>query len=183
MRKYAKDAKRVNDGKASYKYIHLKLHVDDKTVKHKQVLTTGDVANICKCSHDTVKRWLESEQLPGHRLPPHGQWRVLPKDLLDFMERHSIPIDEEASSLLGAPEPPIKDYIYCWEFHKRNRSHAAAEGKSCEDCLVFKTKAKDCFVLRKQAGPEQVLCQMPCDECDYYHCVMEMDELHGGAEA
>ena len=149
----------------------------------KEVFTTGDVASICKCSHDTVKRWLESEQLPGHRLTPHGQWRILPKDLAEFMERHGIPIDEEARAILGLPEPVVKEYVYCWEFHKRNKSHPAMEGNGCEDCLVFKTKAKDCFILRKQAEPEQVRCRTPCEECDYYRYVTEMGMPHGGPEA
>jgi hypothetical protein len=152
-------------------------------MKHKQVLTTGDVATLCKCSHDTVKRWLESEQLPGHRLTPHGQWRVLPKDLLDFMERQGFPIDEELRGILGLPEPPIKDYVYCWEFHKRNKTHPACEEKRCDDCLAFQTKAKDCFILRKHAEHGQVFCQGPCEECDYYRYATEMNVSGGQAEA
>jgi len=97
------------------------------------------------------------------------------------MERHGIPIDEEARSILGLSEPAVKEYVYCWEFHKRNKSHPAIEGKECEDCLVFKTKAKDCFILRRQAEPEQVRCRRPCEECDYYRYVREMDMPHGGA--
>ena len=152
-------------------------------MKRGTILTTGDVASICKCSHDTVKRWLESEQLPGHRLTPHGQWRILPEDLLEFMERQGLPIDEEARAILGLPEPPIKDYVYCWEFHKRNKSHPGVNAKECEDCLVFMTKARDCFVLRKQADPDQVACRGPCEECDYYRYVTEMDTPSGGIEA
>jgi excisionase family DNA binding protein len=152
-------------------------------VKQKQILTTGDVASICRCSHDTVKRWLESGQLSGHRLPPQGQWRILPKDLLEFMERHGIPIDAEASALLGVAEPTSAEFLYCWQFHKFNDTHPAVEGKNCEDCLVFSTKAKDCFVLRKQASSEQILCQGPCEECDYYRYVTEMDMPAGGTEA
>ena len=150
------------------------------TVKQKRILTTGDVATICKCSHDTVKRWLESEQLPGHRLPPQGQWRILPTDLQEFMERHGIPIDAEASAVLGVAEPVPADFVYCWQFLKRDATRSPAEGEKCEDCLVFKTKAKDCFVLRQQAGSEQILCQGPCEECGYYRYVTEMDMPTGG---
>jgi excisionase family DNA binding protein len=152
-------------------------------MRQKEVLTTGDVASICKCSHDTVKRWLESQELPGHRLPRQGQWRILPRDLLDFMERHDLPIDEEARALLGLPEPAVKEHVYCWEFHKRNKTHAAIEGKECEDCLAFRTKARDCFVLRRQGSNEQVFCQGPCEECEYYRYVTEMEMPPGGVEA
>ena len=152
-------------------------------MKAKDILTTGDVASICKCSHDTVKRWLEGERLPGHRLPLQGQWRILPKDLLQFMERHGIPIDEEANALLGLPEPPVRDFVYCWEFHQRNKSRPAVEGRSCEECLVFKTKAKDCFVLREHVGHQQIFCRSSCEECDYYRYVTEMGVPDSGVEA
>ncbi len=152
-------------------------------MKQKQILTTGDVASICRCSHDTVKRWLESGQLPGHRLPPQGQWRVLPKDLMEFMEEHGIPIDEEGRAVLPVTEPPVGDFVYCWEFHKHHKDHSIKEGEDCAECLVFRTKAKDCFVLRKQAEPGQVLCQVLCKDCDYYRYVTEMDMPTGGTEA
>jgi len=148
----------------------------------KEILTTGDVAGICKCSHDTVKRWLEGEQLRGHRLTPHGQWRVLPEDLLEFMERQGLPLDDEAKAILRLPERPIKDFVYCWEFHKRNETRPAVEGKECEDCLVFRTRAKDCFVLREHVGHQQIFCHASCGECSYYRHVMEMEMPPGGGE-
>jgi hypothetical protein len=98
------------------------------------------------------------------------------------MERHGIPMDKEASAVLSAFEPQLADYVYCWEFHKRNENHPAIEGKECEDCLVFNTKTKDCFVLRKEAEPGQILCGGPCDECDYYRYVTEMDMPASGPE-
>lgn len=151
-------------------------------MKPKEILTTADVAGICRCSHDTVKRWLETEQLRGHRLTPHGQWRILPQDLLEFMERQGLPLDDEGRGTLGLPESPVKEFVFCWEFHRRNKSHPAGGGRECKDCLVFSTKAKECFILRKEAGPDQVCCQGPCEECEYYHYTMEMENLAGGED-
>jgi hypothetical protein len=144
-------------------------------VKQKDVFTTGDVASICKCSHDTVKRWLESQQLRGYRLTPQGQWRVLPDDLVRFIEQQGFPIDEKARSVLGLPEPAIKDYVYCWEFHRRNKTTPVIEGKTCEDCLVFNTRAKQCYVLKEHESHDKVFCQGSCNECDYYRYVTEKD--------
>lgn len=152
-------------------------------MKHKGILTTGDVANICKCSHDTVKRWLESGRLPGHRLTPQGQWRVLPKDLVAFMERRGLPIDDKARVILGVPEPAVKDFVYCWEFHVRNKTHPGREERGCENCLVFKTRAKECYVLRDQSDPQLVPCSLPCDECEYYNFSREMHLPGGSPEA
>jgi hypothetical protein len=173
-KKYANDANRAKYGRAYSPNIHNRPWLF-RLVKRKDILTTGDVASICKCSHDTVKRWLEGEQLPGHRLTPHGQWRILPEDLLEFMERQGLPIDEEARSIFGLCELPIKDYVFCWEFHRRNKSHPALDGQECEDCLVYETKARDCFVLRKQAGGDRVLCRQPCEDCEYYRYITEIE--------
>jgi len=152
-------------------------------VKYKDILTTGDVATICKCSHDTVKRWLERGHLPGHRLTPQGQWRILPQDIVEFMERRGLPMGERARVILGLPELAVKDFVYCWEFHVRNKTHPGKEERRCEDCLVFKTKAKECYVLRDQADPSLFLCPGPCEECEYYRFLTEMHLPGGGPEA
>ena len=99
------------------------------------------------------------------------------------MERHGFPIEEDARALFGLPEPPIKEHVYCWEFHRRNKTQPAVEGKGCEDCLVFRTKAKQCFALRNETGHQQVFCRGPCTECDYYLYVTEMDMSGGGPRA
>lgn len=152
-------------------------------VKQKEFLTTAEVANICKCSHDTVKRWLENQQLAGHRLTPQGRWRILPRDLVKFMDHHGFPIGEEARAVLGLPQPAVKDFVYCWEFHKRNKTHPAIEGKECEDCLVFRTKARECFVLRDQSSHNQIFCDGPCEGCEYYRYSVQMEIPRGAPEA
>lgn len=153
-------------------------------MKHKAILTTGHIASICRCSHDTVKRWLETDQLRGHRLTPHGQWRVLPGDLLEFMERQGLPVEDEARATLGLSEDslPIKEYLYCWEFHERNKTCPIVGDRNCQDCLVFKTKTKECFILRQHAGHQQVFCGGSCDECPYYQYIAEVEVPRQGED-
>lgn len=60
------------------------------------VLTTGDVARICRVAKAAVRRWIDgptqTDRLPAYRLPGKvGAWRVLESDLRRWMERYRIP--------------------------------------------------------------------------------------------
>jgi hypothetical protein len=77
------------------------------------VLTTGDVAQLCRVSSRTVTGWLEQGKLKGHVIPsgaknPHR--RVDLAELLRFMELHRFPIPEAAKICDVASK--IKDANY-----------------------------------------------------------------------
>ena len=59
-----------------------------------QVLTTGQVARICKVAPRTVSKWVDSGQLPGYRIPGSKDRRVPMGELVRFMRAHGIPTDE-----------------------------------------------------------------------------------------
>jgi excisionase family DNA binding protein len=50
------------------------------------LLTIKDVAAICRVSEKTVRRWIETRNLPASRLG--AQWRIRPKDLDLFIREH-----------------------------------------------------------------------------------------------
>ncbi len=59
----------------------------------KNVYTTGEVADICKVSQQTVIRCFDSGKLKGFRVPG-SRFRRIPRDsLLQFMKDNSIPLD------------------------------------------------------------------------------------------
>jgi PleD family two-component response regulator len=66
----------------------------------KKAYTTGDVARICRVTINTVVKWFDSGELEGYRIPSSRARRVLRKALLDFMKKHSFPMDEIASENL-----------------------------------------------------------------------------------
>ena len=64
--------------------------VDNRT---KSVFTTGEVAQICKVSQQTVIRCFDSGRLKGFRVPG-SRFRRIPRDaLISFMKTNSIPLD------------------------------------------------------------------------------------------
>jgi two-component system, OmpR family, response regulator len=60
----------------------------------KRVFTTGEVADICKLSQQTVIRCFDSGRLHGYRVPG-SRFRRIPREaLVQFMKEHSIPLDQ-----------------------------------------------------------------------------------------
>lgn len=59
----------------------------------KSVYTTGEVADICKVSQQTVIRCFDNGKLKGFRVPG-SRFRRIPRDsLLQFMKENKIPLD------------------------------------------------------------------------------------------
>lgn len=61
--------------------------------RNKSVFTTGEVAEICKVSQQTVIRCFDSGRLKGFRVPG-SRFRRIPRDaLMLFMKENQIPLD------------------------------------------------------------------------------------------
>jgi len=62
-------------------------------VRHKAVYTTGEAADICRLSQQTIIRCFDSGQLQGFRVPG-SKFRRIPRDsLIKFMKDNGIPLD------------------------------------------------------------------------------------------
>jgi len=62
--------------------------------QEKQVFTTGEVAQICKVSQQTVIRCFDSGKLSGFRVPG-SRFRRIPREaLIAFMKTNQIPMDQ-----------------------------------------------------------------------------------------
>jgi len=62
--------------------------------KMKRVLTTGEVAKICKVAPRTVSKWFDTGQLRGYRIPGSRDRRIPFDQLVKFMKVYGIPLDE-----------------------------------------------------------------------------------------
>ncbi len=61
--------------------------------KRKDILTTGQVAQICKVAPRTVTKWFDSGQLKGYRIPGGRDRRIPASELLRFMKSNNMPTD------------------------------------------------------------------------------------------
>ncbi len=64
----------------------------------KQVFTTGEAAEICKVSQQTIIRCFDSGRLQGFRVPGSRFRRIPRPELLRFMKANDIPTDSLESS-------------------------------------------------------------------------------------
>ena len=60
---------------------------------NKQVFTTGEAADICKVSQQTIIRCFDSGRLQGFRVPGSKFRRIPRAELLRFMKANDIPTD------------------------------------------------------------------------------------------
>ena len=66
---------------------------EGQTAAEKDVYTTGEVAEICKVSQQTVIRCFDSGRLGGFRIPG-SKFRRIPRDaLVKFMKDNGMPLD------------------------------------------------------------------------------------------
>jgi len=81
----------------------------------KQVFTTGEVAEICKVSQQTIIRCFDSGKLQGFRVPG-SKFRRIPRDaLVRFMKENDIPLSLLDSGkkriLIVDDDPAIVDML------------------------------------------------------------------------
>lgn len=58
---------------------------------NKAVLTTGEVASICKVAARTVSKWIDSGRLEGYRIPGSRDRRVTREALQAFIRANGLP--------------------------------------------------------------------------------------------
>ena len=59
----------------------------------KSVFTTGEAAKICRVSIHVITRCIDSGLLKGYVVPGGSHRRVSRAALVEFMEKHELPID------------------------------------------------------------------------------------------
>jgi excisionase family DNA binding protein len=68
--------------------------------KKKDVLTTGQVAQICNVAPRTVTKWFDAGQLKGYRIPGSRDRRIPTSELIRFMKAHDMPTDALETSAM-----------------------------------------------------------------------------------
>lgn len=63
----------------------------------KSIFTTGEVAEICRISQQTVIRCFDSGKLRGFRVPGSRFRRIPRESLMEFMQEHQIPVENLSS--------------------------------------------------------------------------------------
>ena len=82
-----------------------------RTMRRKEILTTGQVAKICHVAPRTVSKWFDTGKLRGYRIPGSRDRRIPRHHLLQFMRAHGMPLEELEGNnvrvLMVDPDPPV----------------------------------------------------------------------------
>ncbi len=65
----------------------------NRALTEKQVLTTGEAAELCRVSQQTIIRCFDSGRLTGFRVPGSRFRRIPRSELIRFMRINNIPVD------------------------------------------------------------------------------------------
>ena len=126
-----------------------------------QALTTGQVAQYCFVSPETIQNWIHDRGLSAQRTAG-GQYRVRPDDLRQFMIEHGMSVAELDREFFEETQPT------CWEFFAADSDHGG-NAKECETCVVYRAEALRCYELRHYVDHQHVHCgEDDCASCPYY---------------
>jgi excisionase family DNA binding protein len=117
-------------------------------------LSTGQAARYCYVTSYTIVNWIRTRRLKAQKTAG-GQHRIRVGDLREFMRANDMRTD------LLEGEQGIRPY--CWEFH----CQPGEEVSACEDCLVRRSGAENCYELRRVLPLPKGLFD-ECTSCEYY---------------
>jgi CheY-like chemotaxis protein len=69
-------------------------------MQRKAVYTTGDVAEVCDLSQQTVIRCFDTGQLQGYRVPGSKFRRIPHESLVKFMKENDLPLERIAGDII-----------------------------------------------------------------------------------
>ena len=127
-------------------------------------LSTGQAADLCSVTPDTVLKWIRSGRLPARRTAG-GHHRIDQKDLESLI----TPISEIPSKETEIPEPVRRQFRYCWEYNSEGQL-----SDRCRRCPAYLMRAQRCYEVAKlepSIGHTKTFCKGDCLDCDYYRQV------------
>ena len=129
-------------------------------------LTTGQAADLCSVTPDTVLKWIRSGRLPARRTAG-GHHRIDEKDL----DRLLMAVPQAGTHRNVLPQSVRRQFRYCWEY---NSDGELSEG--CRSCPAYRMRAQRCYEVANRVPDgdhRRQFCEGTCTECDYFREVHE----------
>lgn len=128
----------------------------------KEYFSTGETAELCAVTPNTVLKWVMAGKIPASRTPG-GHHRIHRNAIEAIRQARGNPL----------PTPKIetsKPFLFCWEFN----SQGGVIRDGCRECIVYRSRSGRCFEmtnLPEEAGHARLYCRKSCEECQYYEMV------------
>mgnify|MGYP001057881967 FL=1 len=125
-------------------------------MSRKSVYTTGEAAEICGLSQQTVIRCFDNGQLKGFRVPGSRFRRIPHESLLDFMRENGIPIEafenDKIRVLIVDDDPDILEILV--EYLKNDGRFDVHTAKTGFDAGVLTQKLEPAVVILDYMLPD-----------------------------
>jgi excisionase family DNA binding protein len=143
----------------------------------RNLLTTGQAAELCAVTPDTVLKWVKKGRLPASRTAG-GHYRIALLDLEPFLagfgqkgeaSKAPPPSTVEALGVISSQDglESAREDLPCWEY----LSHEGEIRHACKQCVVYRVRATRCFLmagLEADVGHARQFCEGSCEDCVYY---------------
>jgi len=122
-----------------------------------KLLSVSQVAALCGVGHSTVGYWVRGNKLRAHRVG--NQYSIPVEELVLYLKSKGQKIPDELDGV-DSQVPDSRTFQNCWQYFD-----GTAEGRDCNNCIVFKNKVEPCFASRGTGSPQ---CPTDCPDCKYY---------------
>jgi excisionase family DNA binding protein len=132
-----------------------------------KLLTTGQAAELCSVTPDTILKWIKKGRLFGVRTAG-GHYRISRRDLEPLI----VSPNPSVGMTRADPECDPKR-LRCWEFF----GEGGTVRNECNQCVVYRVRATRCFLMAGMdydIGHAHRFCQNSCDDCVYYRRVNDL---------
>lgn len=116
----------------------------------KQVFTTGEAAEVCKVSQQTIIRCFDAGRLNGFRVPGSRFRRIPREELLKFMKANEIPTDGFATGkkrVLVVDDDPNIVELFTDVLSRDNRLELRSAATGYDAGIVSSTFKPDLMIL------------------------------------
>ena len=121
-----------------------------------KVLTTGQVAKICKVAPRTVSKWFDSGRLKGYRIPGSQDRRIPREYLIKFLKEHGMPLgeleDEAMAKVLVVGQDQVLLENLKRELPEARSFKFAAAGSGFDAGIQAESFHPDCIIVDFSIG-------------------------------
>jgi len=126
----------------------------------KEFVSTGQAAELCSVTADTVLKWIKLGRITANRTPG-GHYRIHRETIQHIIEQDESP--EEVAN-------HQRSFQFCWEFYK----NSGGSTQECSKCIAYRSRAMRCYEMIKlpaESGHARMFCKGSCEDCEYYRVV------------
>ena len=124
------------------------------------IMNFKEAMSFLKIPRSTLYKLVQEGRVPAVKVGRH--WRFSKSTLELWISGDEFDISAHSAVISSLNRK------FCWEIKKAER----AEDHDCTKCLIYRTRALNCFIMRSELddkiSDEEIQCDGSCRDCSYY---------------